>query len=905
MWQCKKCRTAVSSRSQLLKHYRLAHGHFGRRHPCAYSDCPCVFKTWNALHSHLSRSHANQTVQKSVSLATFNCHLCTCSDIASAQEYFCHINGHLKSHETVHCMFEGCSFQTNVYGTFKSHKNRKHNPYTLKDFKLGIVKTSETQNSVNSSINDSFSAEDGNSNADSDSDIEIDTEAQDLSKTIELKFASLLLKLENYFHVPSTAIDELLTELHYLTGCASVPISNQVILDTFKNHNLCVDQLVIKELTSALSSFNPLLKAVAKDGPLATAFKRRQYYREHFDVIDPVEYILESQTNRTFQYVPILKSLQQLLKQKDLLNKVVDNHAGQQSVNEEQYRSYRDGHHFLNNDFLSGEELRISLCLYVDDFEICNPLGTSRKKHKLCTVYWILGNLPPGCHSSLSSIYLVLLCKSDDVKTFGYQKIFQPLLHDLVTLEQQGVFIDHLGTFIKGTVQCVVADNLGAHGLAGFVESFSGDYFCRFCTATRSEIQSKEVKNGEFALRTEELHHAHVASAREKGVACYGVKNTCVLAESLSFFKVTAGFPPDVAHDLFEGIVPIELAECFRLLIAKKYFTFDSLNEMIQTFPYKWGDKTNRPHLLPRTFQSKKSVGGNAHENWCLLRLIPLIVGKLIPEDEPAWQLILDLKDIVDLVVCPIHTNESIAYLESKISEHRYRYQELFPERRLLPKHHFLEHYPAMIPLFGPLILLWTMRFEAKHAFFKQVVRHTNCFKNITLSLANKHQLMIGHDMHSSSCEKPCLEVARVSTVPVEVLKDDIARILSQKYPDAAVVNLAQNVFVDGINYRNGMIIAHGSVGGLPHFAEIVQMCVLKDRLAFIVKKLNSWYREHYRAFELDPSPKDVSLIELSELADRYPLSDYKVGALRMVTLKRYIHSSGNVRETIVVKPDT
>lgn len=37
-----------------------------------------------------------------------------------------------------------------------------------------------------------------------------------------------------------------------------------------------------------------------------------------------------------------------------------------------------------------------------------------------------------------------LLCKSEDVKTFGYKKIFEPFLRDLVTLEQQGVFIDHL-----------------------------------------------------------------------------------------------------------------------------------------------------------------------------------------------------------------------------------------------------------------------------------------------------------------------------------------------------------------------------------------------------------------------------------------------------------------------------
>lgn len=56
MWSCKDCGTTVSTRVHLLKHYRLSHGNFGRKHPypCTYSDCPCVFKTWNALHSHLS-----------------------------------------------------------------------------------------------------------------------------------------------------------------------------------------------------------------------------------------------------------------------------------------------------------------------------------------------------------------------------------------------------------------------------------------------------------------------------------------------------------------------------------------------------------------------------------------------------------------------------------------------------------------------------------------------------------------------------------------------------------------------------------------------------------------------------------------------------------------------------------
>lgn len=221
----------------------------------------------------------------------------------------------------------------------------------------------------------------------------------------------------------------------------------------------------------------------------------------------------------------------------------------------------------------------------------------SRKKHKICAVYWILGNLPTGCSLLLSSIHLALLCKSDDVKAYGYRKIFEPLVNNLITLEQQGVFVSHLKTFIRGTVQYVVVDSLGAHALAGFVENFSGEYFWRFCTATCTDIQSKVVRDGAFPLRSKEQHD--VADACKKGEACCGVKNACPLSENLSYFKVTAGFPPDVAHDLLEGILPVELAGCFEIFTKKKYFTFDQLNKLIQEFPFKWGDKTNRPHVLP------------------------------------------------------------------------------------------------------------------------------------------------------------------------------------------------------------------------------------------------------------------------------------------------------------------
>lgn len=84
--------------------------------------------------------------------------------------------------------------------------------------------------------------------------------------------------------------------------------------------------------------------------------------------------------------------------------------------------------------FLSGEELRLSPLLYSDDFEIYHLLGTSRKKHKVTGVYWVLADVPSVLRSRLSSIYLAVLCKADDIKKFGYPRVLEPLLSDLKTL---------------------------------------------------------------------------------------------------------------------------------------------------------------------------------------------------------------------------------------------------------------------------------------------------------------------------------------------------------------------------------------------------------------------------------------------------------------------------------------
>lgn len=61
-------------------------------------------------------------------------------------------------------------------------------------------------------------------------------------------------------------------------------------------------------------------------------------------------------------------------------------------------------------------------------------------------------------------------------------------------------------------------------------------------------------------------------------------------------------------------------------------------------------------------------------------------------------------------------------------------YRQLF-KQDLIPKHHFILHYPNVIRKLGPLKKLWTMRFEAKHKALKTYSSVITAKKNICLRL--------------------------------------------------------------------------------------------------------------------------------------------------------------------------
>ena len=47
-----------------------------------------------------------------------------------------------------------------------------------------------------------------------------------------------------------------------------------------------------------------------------------------------------------------------------------------------------------------------------------------------------------------------------------------------------------------------------------------------------------------------------------------------------------------------------------------------------------------------------------------------------------------------------------------------------------------------MLCRFGPLVRHWTMRYEARHSYFKKLAQNIGNYINVSWTLANRHQLL-------------------------------------------------------------------------------------------------------------------------------------------------------------------
>ncbi|KAJ1519069.1 hypothetical protein ONE63_011311 [Megalurothrips usitatus] len=665
-----------------------------------------------------------------------------------------------------------------------------------------------------------------------------------------------------------------------------------------------------------------------------TAHQRTKYWQENFNFVEPVMVPLgktDSGIKKCAHLVPLRKSLESILKDPDVKEHVLNSFS--LASTPRVLQGFTDGtayqEHKCKHQDTNGK--CISLIIFQDGLNT-KAFGPSHGAQKPNAFYFTLGNLPPEVRYKLEIIqmaYMVLerdlkLSQSDELNDIDRLKeALKPLIEDLINLKQQGIEIDN--EVYPVCVQISVGDSLGQNFIGGLVRNFStAQSSCRFCPISKALFVEEAWETVDFRTPAQYDEFVVLAKAKWMQVRRKGLREQAVcrdiiqkrarngimltpaqkrtLSQAISKtgfqrlvsvnykgvkyrpspfnreeldFHVTGAMPPCLAHDLFEGVVDKVVPKVLKPWSVKQWFDLPTLNKRISSFKCLGSDSLDRPKPL----KSLDKLAGNAVENWNMLRLLPLIIGDLIKDrGDSYWLILLNLKEICELVCAPRIHEGQVSYLEYLIRKYLACVKEFIPEC-LTPKHHYLSHYPMLILIFDPLIRLFTLRFESKHVFFKRVMKACLNTLNVTYTMARKYMCRSAFDRKSG-------------LVPPAIMYDSSFYLDTDSLPENERVpedaEELHKVTVHGTEYTPGhyLLLALGVDNQLKvGFIEKIFIRTTSNQIIFLLEEKLS-FRDNGCYVIQEPHQRTFVLQSLEDLGDYYPLPAYTINGNQCITLK-------------------
>lgn len=234
--------------------------------------------------------------------------------------------------------------------------------------------------------------------------------------------------------------------------------------------------------------------------------------------------------------------------------------------------------------------------------------------------------------------------------------------------------------------------------------------------------------------------------------------------------------------------------------------------------------------------------------------------------------------------VLDLRLSESqIAYIKVLIEKYVEMRQELFPHVNLRPKH----YYADLTLQFAPLIHTWTMRHESKHSYFKGCIRSSKNLKNVTKSLAHRHQLFQAYQGCGSLFGPQVQFSGSTSFYP-----DLYDRVIRKAVADFGLTSLnsivTDKVQVKGTSYTNGMYVLLKYTKRQLQLREITSSFIKSEVTVLILlqRKTASWVPE-LGVYEMDRDSFDTPTCKnLDKLIDYTLLAFYPRGKRLLLLLK-------------------
>lgn len=884
-FRCVTCFIDFERHDQYLRHQTVHLGNY--RHNsfyCGYNGCKKILSNIHHFRFHLKNHHILQlsshiddnddNIKKNEN-GEFKCTNKNCQNFFSAEnELISHLKSHLLKSELIVCPFGKCTcvFQNQI--AFKNHRSRLH---------------SKKNNKKQLELEETYRE-----------DEVFDQNGIDVYESVfKVNLLDFYTRLETEFKVPIKVIDLISSTIDSLHRQQHNIVTSKVY------HHLIeagIDSEPSRELVQLINCYQILSR---HNGELKTNYLRRKLQTSSKLYVAPVKVALETVkvnrkdvTTKYFYYVPIQKTLQAIFSSKHMTSVIRDCDKYQEE--EDVISDYCSGLAYKSNNFFKNHKDSLEFLLFQDAFQTVNPLGSARTKYKTIAVYMCLGNLPPYLRTHIDNVLLVALINE---KWFDHEKVVGRIVQDFKDLESKGIEL-RPGEMTKGGIVHMCGDNLGNHMIGGYQESFSKNikYICRYCEIKNEDLDYTPDNVDEFLkifpkyapLRTPESYDQCVKEmldANRRVTNVKGIKFNSKLNELESFHVCNPGLAPCFGHDFTEGVVAYDLLLYIKHLVEESWFTYQELNDSISNFPFSQYDSRDKPK--PCINKKLNKIVGSAWEVRCLLRFFPLIVRNIRELKDPdcdVWIAVELLVELGDIACSPEINKTYLPYLQSKTEEYISRRIKLFPNVRTKPKHHYFGHSALLIFLFGPLLTVWSLRFESKHTFFRGVIRTSRNFVNIYYTMSVKHELYQGF-----------LRKGYISFIELKLFneKDFVMVHYSEKIQLAIrKLNIGSSllecnkIVFRGTEFQCGDIVIVKSIvyheeldAGLIRF-----MLIDSDNSAYVlIEKVKCTFIFAYQCYEVkklnESSHECIRVKDLQHL----PLKEYEIEGRQLVKLKHEI----------------
>lgn len=402
--------------------------------------------------------------------------------------------------------------------------------------------------------------------------------------------------------------------------------------------------------------------------------------------------------------------------------------------------------------------------LYIDGFEVNNPLSSHRGNQALTAIYYSFPTIPVQYLSKLENIFLALLFKSRDQKTYGNDKCLKILIKELNDLATSGLQFNINGskTTVYFVLGLLLGDNLGINSTLGFSSTFSHKYCCRFCKLSKNQINVNTPLEFQYQRNIQNYNEDLISgNYSETGIH----ENS--LFNDILHFHVTSNYCVDYMHDIFEGICHYNMSAIISYYVNNKIFSLNTLNQRKNLFDY---GETEIGNISPNiTLQHLKNhhFQMTAREMWCFVHHFTLFIGDLIPRNDEVWSFFITMLKVIDLCLLNEFNNHNIEKLRIESEAMNKKYIELFNDTPKFKHHVIAHHYIKCISESGPLRYYNSFRFESKHRVIKEYCKNTTSRVNIAYSAAMKMQFEFAHKLFDQNRFEKDIEINTTKLNPI------------------------------------------------------------------------------------------------------------------------------------------